>query len=181
MDRLEEDLMSSDYEIELIDINRDDDLSGFNCGDHLMNDYLSSESAYYEHIMKLAMTKLIKLDEEKVVGYFTLQFKTIRIEEDDSNIYPCICLKYICIHIGYQNKGIGTKVLNYIVKQTREISNFVGCRCLLIDAITSKIEWYKNRGFDFIEEDDMINYNESTVKMFMDFRDKDLIDSYFQV
>ncbi|HVJ48164.1 hypothetical protein [Desulfitobacterium sp.] len=171
--------MSSDLELELVGINENESFKNLDCGVPSINKYLLDGDAYYEHIMKLANTKLIRLD-RKIVGYFSMQFKEIKIEE--SNIlYPCICLKYICTDNNYQNMGIGTKVLNYVVGNSKNISDFIGCRCLLIDAITSKIQWYKDRGFDFLEDDDNIVLEDSTVKMIIDFRDNEVVEDYFEV
>lgn len=167
-------------ELELFDINEEADYTTLNCGVNSINKYLLDGDAYFEHIKKLLNTKLISYN-NIIIGYFTMQFKLIKIE-DTSEDYPCICLKYLCIDEKHQNNGVGTKILDYIVKTSRELSNFVGCRCLLIDAITTKIEWYKDRGFDFIENYDTIDLeNNTTVKMMIDFRDNDLLNDYFEV
>lgn len=171
--------MPLDIELELVDINENENINDLDCGVPTINSYILDGEAYYEHMMKLTNTKLIKLN-RKVVGYFSLQFKTIRIEENRT-LYPCICLKYLCTDLNYQNMGIGTKVLNYVVKNSKITSDFVGCRCLLIDALTTRIEWYKDRGFDFLEDDDKIDLEEPTIEMIIDFRDNLLIDDYFEV
>lgn len=169
----------SNLELELIDISDNEKFEYLDCGVPSINNYLLTGEAYYEHIMKLVNTKLIKLD-GRVVGYFSIQFKTIKIE-GNSILYPCVCLKYICTDSSYQNMGIGTKVLNYVVKNAKELSDFIGCRCVLIDAITTKRDWYRERGFDFLEDDDNIDLQKSTIEMIIDFRDNDLIDDYSEV
>lgn len=171
--------MFADLELELVDISDSDNFDNLNCGTPTINTYLLDGTAYYEHIMKLTNTKLIKLD-GRVVGYYSLQFKTIAIE-GNRTLYPCICLKYICTDLNYQNMGIGTKVLNFVVNNSKLTSDFVGCRCLLIDALTTKIQWYKDRGFDFLEDDDSIDLEESTVEMIIDFRNNEAVNNYFEL
>lgn len=169
----------SGIELELVDVSENEYFEYLDCGVPSINNYLLNGDAYYEHIMKLVNTKLIKLD-GRVVGYFSMQFKTIRIE-GNSILYPSVCLKYICTDKSYQNMGIGTKVLNYVVKNAIDLSDFVGCRCLLIDAITTKLDWYKERGFDFLEDNDNIDLQTPTIEMIIDFRDNKLVDDYFEV
>jgi GNAT superfamily N-acetyltransferase len=169
--------MTSHLELEILDVKEHEDINSLNCGVGPINNYLIKGNAYYQHMMKLANTKLIKLD-ERVVGYFTLEFKTINIEEDES--YPCICLKYLCTDLEFQKRGIGTKILDYVVNSSKDISNFVGCRCLFINAITSERKWYKDRGFDFLEDDDRIDLTALTVAMIIDFRDNEIVNAYFE-
>jgi len=167
------------YKLELVNISEEDKYDTLNCGVPVINNYLVNGDAYYEHIMKLTNTKLIKIG-GSIVGYFTMQFKIIVMAEDDKR-YPCIYLKYLCTDKEFQKKGIGTKTLDFIVLNSKNLSDFVGCRCLLIDAITDKIEWYRTRGFDFLEDDDNIDLQNPTVEMFIDFRDNELVDGYFEI
>jgi len=69
--------------------------------------------------------------------------------------------------------------LNYIVSKSREISEFCGCRYLILDAVKDKAEWYRNRGFEFFDESDMQN-DEPTIKMYFDFKDAELVLDYFE-
>lgn len=171
-------------DIELIDIHSDEDLKEFKCEDSLLNEFLKRD-AYFEHIMHLSRTKIIKVG-EVVTGYFTIEFRSIEIPIDgDDNKYPSIVLKCLAIDENYENKGIGTNVLEYITINSKDISEFIGCRCLFIDARVSKLKWYKDRGFQFVKAeyndmpiDELIaNVNDSTVEMYIDFRDNsDLLE-----
>lgn len=156
----------------------------FKCTNGSLNRYLA-EDAYYHDLMSLAKTKLVKIavskSEERTVGFFTLQLKKFTIQEDgDKEEYPCIYLKCIATDKNYEGRGIGTNVLNYIISQSKNFSDFVGCRCLLIDALTEDINWYRDRGFQFVDEDNVDDdILEPTIEMFIDFRNKSKVDNYF--
>jgi|GEM_PF-1100240 len=174
------------FDIELIDIRDDEDLKGFKCEDTLLNEFLK-RNAYFEHIMHLSRTKIIKVN-EIVAGYFTIEFRSIEIPIDgDDNKYPAIVLKCLAVDENYENKGIGSTVLEYITVNSKDISEFIGSRCLFIDARVSKLRWYKDRGFQFVKAEyndkdinELIeNIDDTTVEMFIDFRDSDLILKMF--
>ena len=56
-------------------------------------------------------------------------------------------------------------------------------KCLAVD---EKWQWYKNRGFQFVDEEfelgikneEKINFEESTIEMFIDFRDSSEIQRW---
>ena len=129
--------------------------------------------------MHLSRTKLIKID-DKIAGYFTMEFRKLKISiDDDDNIYPVLCLKCLAIDKSFQGNGIGTIILEYITPQCKDLSDFIGCRCLIIDAISEKILWYKERGFQFIDNEKDIDKLAITVPMFIDFRDNEILFDYF--
>ncbi|TYQ13204.1 UNVERIFIED_CONTAM: Acetyltransferase (GNAT) domain-containing protein [Acetivibrio alkalicellulosi] len=172
------------FDIELIDINANEDLTKFKCEDPLLNDFLQRNNAYFEHIMHLSRTKIVKVN-EVVVGYFTTEFRSIDIPiYGDDNKYPSIVLKCLAIDENYENMGIGTHILEYVAVTSKDISEFIGCRCLFIDARVSKLKWYKDRGFQFVkaEYNDssidkiIIDINDTTVEMFIDFRNNSIIE-----
>lgn len=154
----------------------------FECTNSSLNTYLYND-AYYEDLMSFAKTKLVKVavssNEERTVGFFTLQLKKVAIQEDGENEeYACICLKFIAVDKLYEGQGIGTKILKYIISESKKFSDFVGCRCLFIDALTEDVDWYRDRGFQFIDEDNNDTLS-PTIEMFVDFRDNKKVNQYF--
>lgn len=85
---------------------------------------------------------------DDIAAFFTMEFRQLKIPLDyDDNIYPVICLKCLSVDSRYQANGIGSTIIQYITPQCKELSEFIGCRCLIIDAIKEKESWYKDRGF----------------------------------
>ncbi len=171
-------------DIELIDINDETKFDEFTCEDSLLNDFLK-RNAYWEHIMHISRTKIIKVD-NKIAGYFTMEFREVEIPIDgDDNKYPAVVLKCLAIDEKFENRGIGTYVLEYITINAKDISEFIGCRCLFLNARIEKWQWYKNRGFQFVDEEfelgnneEKFNFLEPTIEMFIDFRDSSEIQKW---
>lgn len=117
---------------------------------------------------------------EIIVAYFTIEFKNIEIEEDEiTETYPTVYLICLAIDDKYKNNGIGTILLQYITVEAEKISEFIGCRSLLTDALSYKVSWYQDRGFQYLEEDNC-KQDDITVPMFIDFSDYDLVIDYFE-
>ncbi|KGK85850.1 N-acetyltransferase [Clostridium sp. HMP27] len=165
-------------ELELIDITTGVELDNFNSNNPSLDTYLKRQ-AYYEHMMHFSNTKLVKINNQ-VAAFFTLEFREVKIPVDyDDNIYPVVCLKCLAVDCKFQSNGIGSTILEYITPQCQELSEFVGCRCLIIDAVKEKVNWYKDRGFQYIDSEESINEYDVTVPMFIDFRDTELVIDYF--
>lgn len=165
-------------ELQIEEINSSHKLDEFICSNNSLDTYLKNE-AYYEHIMKFATTKIVTIN-DRIVAYFTIEFKNIEIKEDEiTEIYPTVHLKCLAVDKVYKNNGIGTILLQHITVEAEQISKFVGCRCLLINALSDKVSWYQDRGFQFLDEDSR-KQDDITVPMFIDFRDYNLIIDYFE-
>lgn len=150
----------------------------FDCGNALMNDFLKC-SAYYEDIMKMSSTYLIlgtiEDEETELIGYFTLSAAPFSYWcHDDGALeeqaYNAVYLKMIAIDTKHKRCGFGTDALLYVTGLARTISDQIGCRLLLLEAVPDAIEWYKDRGF--IQVKDMDNF------MVVDFKDFNVISEY---
>ena len=166
-------------ELKIEDIKIEDNIENFRSENPSLNTYVKRE-AYFEHIMKFTNTKLVRIS-DKVVAYFSVQFKDIKIiEEFDEYNYPSIYLKCLAVDEKYETQGIGTALLEYITIQCEEVSKFVGCGCLLIDALTEKVKWYEQRGFQYLDSDINKELYGITIPMFIDLRNDDLLMDYFE-
>lgn len=177
MDLLKEKVDNLELQIEEITIRHD--VSKFKCSNTSINTYLKSD-AYYENIMKFANTKIVTFN-GKIAAYYTLQFDNIEIREDEFEAtYPTIHLKYLAVDETFEQMGIGTTLIEHITIECEKISKVIGCRCLLIHALKDKVEWYRDRGFQYIDEEHNMDIYDTTVPMFIDFRDSQLIIDYFE-
>lgn len=166
-------------ELKIEDIKLDDNMEDFKSDNPSLNTYVQRE-AYFEHIMKFTNTKIVRA-EDNIAAYFSIQFKDIKIIEDfDEYNYPSIYLKCLAVDKRYESHGIGTALLEYITIQCEEVSKFVGCRCLLIDALTEKAKWYEDRGFQYLDSDINRHLYDITIPMFIDLRNNELLIDYFE-
>lgn len=171
------------YDIIYDDITESDNVENFDCGNPVLNNFLKRESLF-DSTKCVSRTKLVKLaiaEDAEIVGYFTLSFKNSRIEGNDDTFYPTIYLASLAIDKKYQNNGIGTKVLQYVIVKSANISGLTGCRCLLLDAVIEEIDFYKRNGFV------AINCNKTNKriyhdceKMIFDFRDIQSYNNYYE-
>jgi len=167
--------------VEFKEISYDYDFTYLQSTNSSLVEYLKN-NACFRHLMSFENTKLIIYD-NKVIGYFTMEFQTVCIpEESDNEIYPSVSLKYLVVDKRYEGNGIGTEVLRQVAQRSGSLSKFVGCRCLFIKALTEKIDWYEDRGFQLIDENRNTNTLEykDTIEMFMDFRDQNKLDEYLE-
>lgn len=160
--------------IEIEPLDDEIDLDEFDCAIASVNKLL--QDAYYKQVMKLASSNKIIIN-NRIVGYFIIGMAEI---ESEDNIYWAINLEVIAIAKEYQDKFIGTNVIKYLIERALDISNFIGCRYFVLDAIKERAAWYESRGFSFFNKDDM-NDNNSTVKMYIDFQDESLVNDYFEL
>ncbi len=135
--------------------------------------------AYDFHLKKLKSVYKILLD-DKTIGYYIISIKTInttynRYNFEDDEEYPIIYLDILCIDDRYQGKGIGTAILKTIIAIARKISDQVGCRFIILDALKEKKQWYLARGFDLLENGEN---DKPTITMGIDFIDLDKINDY---
>lgn len=51
---------------------------------------------------------------------------------------------------------------------------------MLIDALTEKVKWYEQRGFQYLDSDINKELYGITIPMFIDLRNDDLLMDYFE-
>ena len=85
-----------------------------------------------------------------------LEKQTIQLPE-----FSCSCRakwKQAKISQKYQKHKIGTKTLEKIINETRQLTDVLPIRFITINAVPDKIEWYKKIGFQEMGKDiDNIN------------------------
>lgn len=139
------------------------DVSGFDCGDSDLNDFLKNDAARYQ-LEHLSHTRLAFLNEE-LVGYITILADCIILKTSEKKrvleqlldfhqtIYTFPALKIGRIGVQQARKGqdIGTQLLKYavglVVRLNRELN--IGCRFVTLDAYPKSIGFYQKSGFVF--------------------------------
>ena len=151
-------------------------LEKFDCKTESINNYLKI-SALYDSKFKLAITKVILIDED-IFGFYSLSITEFFNYEEDIKYYG-LNLDYIAVDKNYQSKGIGSKILEIVVAKSLEISNEIGCRYLVLDALNEKVSWYEERGFEKVGE--VEEGKNITTRMVMDFADLEYIENLFNI
>ena len=159
----------SQIEIIFEDVSSNNDFLHFNCGDPIINSQISYY-AYRNNIMKTGHSCKAILD-NRVVGCFMVEMASISIDEDEEDYYV-INLCILAVDEQFQNSGVGTNILKYIIKESKMAADFCGIRGLILTPKPDKIEWYKNRGFNKYREDN------NDIRMFIDWRDNEFLNEY---
>lgn len=98
---------------------------------------------YLVHIMRerpafVPELDVVAVDEGEIVG--NIMYARSIIETDDGNEYEVLCLGPISVHPKYQNKGIGSRLIEY----TRGLAQDMGFRAILL---MGDPDYYSRQGF----------------------------------
>ena len=113
------------------------------------------ENAYQSQIDKTSVTRIVFL-EGRLVGYFTLVTDVIKKTElgdgdgDEDfkyNTYPALKIARLATHQEFERQGIGSRMLVKIYTIWIELSKYIGCRIITVDAKPDAVGFYEK--FDF--------------------------------
>lgn len=141
--------MEEEFDIQLLDEGYD--LEFFDCRDDLINEFLKSNAMKFKKALFLQVYVILK--DNKVIAYLALTASSVRHGlEEIFSIVPCVLLGKIGVDYRYQGKGLGSFLIHLAIKITKDISEKIGCRLLIVDAFYDQIFWYKKRGFEILED-----------------------------
>lgn len=157
-------------EIEFV-INRltvDYNIKPFDCGDQDLNEFLHEDAKLYlkEH---LAVTYILENGED-TIAYFSVQNDKISIDDFPTNSqfnkarkgiprakmhksYPAVKLGRLAVSEKYSGNGLGAQIIDYL-KVFFITGNRTGCRFMLVDAYTTKVDWYEKHKFKLLKPKD---------------------------
>lgn len=133
-------------------ISSDDDLSHFDCGEEVLNDWLRRQALRSEG--RSARTYVVK-DGERVAGYYCLATGAVAragvpraIRHGLPDPVPVMVLGRLAVDRDYQRRGIGGGLLKEALQRTLQVSAQVGVRAVLVHAIDENAKvFYAAYGF----------------------------------
>ncbi|EHQ34215.1 GNAT family N-acetyltransferase [Methanoplanus limicola] len=152
-------------------LSKKDKLSGFDCSESELNEFLVQD-ALDNQIRKFSVTRLLYWN-NNITGYFTLVNDCISIDnlenvdrQDDIiyRKYPALKIARLATDKNFENKGIGTHMVDEIFYIAFKISNSVGCRILTVDSKQNSVTFYQKFGFKRAT-----NSRRETIPMYLDF------------
>lgn len=165
--------------MKLVRLTSDTELSGFDCGDVDLNDFLFEDAK--DFLSKRIATSFILEDEGKIVAYFCLlndkisrqdvtnsQWKKIKgafPERKRFSSYPAVKIGRFAVSSEYRGKNIGSDLLNIIKGMLCDKNNYSAFRFITVDAYISAIEFYKKNDFQILSEKEV---SDQTRLMFFD-------------
>lgn len=138
--------------IKLIDDLNKINLSEFDCGDSLLNEYLSN---YAKKNSLTNVSKTYILEENNcIIGYVTLAAASLLFSElpvGYQNLpkypIPAIRIARLAVDTNYQGKHYGEELLSYALKQSLIISIRIGVKFVIVDSKENAKSFYQKYGF----------------------------------
>jgi GNAT superfamily N-acetyltransferase len=141
--------------IELRPLSRDDDRSGFSCGQADLDRFFEHYAGQNQFKLHLAVT-YVAVVEERIVGFATLAASSIeRVRVPSARMrkrlpaYPLPVLRLARMAVDHraQGLGIGTALLRYVLNLAVEQRDRVGCVGVVADAKPEAVSFYESLGF----------------------------------
>jgi GNAT superfamily N-acetyltransferase len=127
-----------------------DEVSGFDCGDEPLNNYLKRHAWSNQEKSSIGVT-YVAADEtapQAVLGYFTLAmasvprgaFPTKYVRGLPAYDLPLILLARLAVERRFAGRGIGHALISEAFHVSLRVANVVGCRCIVTDAYRDRID-----------------------------------------
>ena len=148
-------------DLEIRRLQQTDPVADFDCGDQKLNDYLQRHAWTNQQKNMIGVTYVcIDGGEPKILGYYTLAASSVVRELLPAELtgglpryhsLPVVLLARLAVRIESQGSGLGKKLLGHAFMSVLELSMWMGCRFLIVDAYASAEKWYMKYGFIAIE------------------------------
>ena len=168
--------------------NTTDTIKPFDCGDADLNGFLLEEDSSVSNARHhtdelLAVTYIIEdTESNKTIAYFSLLNDKIERELTDNatwnrlsreipntkrrSSHPAVKIGRLAVSSEYQGQGWGEKIFS-LLKQWFTHSNKTGCRFITVDALATKVDFYKKHGFNILVTP---QENDETILMYYDLK-----------
>lgn len=148
-------------------------LMDFHCTrDQDREEYLHTKAIVMEK--KSVSRTYLAIENDKVVGYFTIGLKCMKVPEDVSlsntihkrmNIdhKSGVAQSYLLGQIGRDDsssKGLGKKLLDQSIQRVMNANRIVGCRMIRLDCTDDLTDYYEDNGFIKISKNNNSNLNQ---------------------
>jgi len=157
------------------ELDKDAIVEPFNCGDHLINSFLT-DLALFNQKRKLSKTYVFCLkDSNEVIAFVTLSAS--QLNTGDARIFgidkvPIVLLGRLGVDNNFKNKNLGNTLIKIALEKSLEASNIIACRLLLVETtldmksyylkkVTMGFEWFRDRKNSSILFIDLKKYEEN--------------------
>ena len=166
------------------------EVESFDCGNDDLNEFLTTqEVAKYQEDL-LGKTYLVyRRDPWELVAYYTIASDRLEIPKDwvkksmtrsrDVKIYPALLLGRLAVQLSLKGTGIGSIVLKYIFTQALDSNQAI--RFIRLVAYHDSLPFYRNRGFEFVSDQDEAKASDPAAKPRLFFDLKELPENFARV
>ena len=178
--------------IKIIDLkNYQEVVENFSCKVKEIDDYLKKKA--YIDMSKIKSVTYLLFKNNELFGFYTLNIYQIESEKpnDDGDIesFNYLELKYLGVDVKYQNKGIGSEIMEkIIIPEAREYFNFLNLvKGLCIISLSDKARnFYSKFGFKTLKFDiyngEKIEYDRVTnIGAVIKYHNKSFLTAFFKI
>jgi GNAT superfamily N-acetyltransferase len=125
--------------------------SRFDCGRPEQNEFLHRH-AWLDQLQFASTTYLVYVD-GIVAAYAAVCMESVHLARDERDPkirfaqVGSVKLAQLGVHLSFQGRGIGGRVVDFVVQLARRYSANVACRYVTVDAKPDLVGWYDQLGF----------------------------------
>jgi GNAT superfamily N-acetyltransferase len=134
-------------------LRADHDLSGFECGEPSLDDWLRRRALQNEE--SGASRTYVVCAGKQVVGYYVLAVGAVahfeapgKVKRNMPDPVPVMVIGRLAVHQAYQGRSIGPGLLRDAILRTLQAADIAGIRAMLVRAISERArKFYERCGF----------------------------------
>lgn len=133
--------------------------NSFSCTNCDLNDFLISDAL--ENQEQMVSKTYVCFCKNRLIGFYTLTTDIIEVKHVEEkqrwggykySRYPAIKLARLAVDARFERRGVGRLLLSAAVGIAWDVSKYVGCRYITVDAKQEAIEFYEKHGFIIVEQ-----------------------------
>jgi predicted GNAT family N-acyltransferase len=132
-----------------------DDVSKFDCGEQSLNNWLHLRAIKNQTTGASRTFVSIDSENDSIAGYYCLSASSLRQEDAPSKVtrnmpdpVPVILIGRLAVDQAFKGNGLGASLLKDALLKGIEVSQIVGARAIIVDALDEDAErFYSKFGF----------------------------------
>lgn len=136
-------------------------IGAFDCGIKELNTFFTRYA--FQNDKKNVGKTFVCLDDEKVIGFYTLSNAQIGYEDLSEDLrhslprypIPCIRIARLAVDSYYKEKGYGKALLRDALEKIVVVSELTGIYFILVDAKDTSASFYEHYGFIKLDSDSL--------------------------
>jgi predicted N-acetyltransferase YhbS len=135
-------------------LTRLDDVSSFCCGTHEYDVFLRRYACINQDDLYVGKTHVL-VEGGEILGYVTTAPGELRFDERPATLgrlprYPAPILRLarLAVDQRHHGRGIGKKLVWFVLSESLKMNSEFGCVGVLVDALPDRVSFYEQLGFE---------------------------------